>query len=183
MTARPYNEAGVYVFRTRRPGAIGRMPYAGFPLMIFSACVCAHVSGVPWWIGFSALVLSPRHTAYVGETLRVQLRKRDHLQGSVVYNQLPKPWVDLSPSHYFIPVPPFKPVLRTVETLLIFLLWPVYNHQKNLWNPRRIPIKAAKRQRGSRDVVFWSFNFRLAHLMIISTYYTLAAAHWGWFPW
>jgi hypothetical protein len=143
------------------------MPYPLFPVIVILACVTAWQLGMPWWLGLGAWVLSPRHFAYVGESSRVRSRKLDHLKGSVKFNQPPKPWVDLRPSHYFIPVPGFKPVLLAIETAGILLLWPVYNHQKNLWNPRRIPLKTALRQRGSRDFTgFWSFNFRPAHALL-----------------
>lgn len=144
-----HNWGGVYVFRGRRPGLIGRIPLLG------------------------------RHFIYVGEG-RVRSRWRDHMQGSVKYNALPKPWTDLKPTWYFIPLPYFKPLLLLVETLLILLLWPVYNHQKNLWNPRRIPIKTAKRQRGQRDLTGWSFNFRPAHAMLWVTVIVLTIANHGW---
>ena len=137
MTGQGYNGAGIYVFRTRRPGLFGRVPILG------------------------------RHTGYVGMSKHVRMRKRVHLHGSMKYNALPKPWSDLKPSWYFLPLP-LAPVwvLLWVETLVIALLWPVYNVQKNRWNPRRIPITAATRQRGSRDVCGWSFNFRWAHALL-----------------
>lgn len=150
VTGQGYRGAGVYVFRTRRPGLLGRIPLIG------------------------------RHFAYVGESSAVRMRRRDHLEGSVKYNALPKPWTDLKPSWYFIPLPwAPKVVLRSVETVLILLFWPVYNDQKNRWNPRRIPLKAAKRQRGSRDVVFWSFNFRPAHALLWAAF-VLAGLSQGW---
>ncbi len=151
MSGKGYNGAGVYVFRARRPGFIGRIPVAG------------------------------RHFAYVGESSHVRLRRRDHLEGSVKYNAFPKPWTDLAPTWYFLPLPGApKFLLRSVETLLILLLWPVYNHQKNLWNPRRIPIKSAKRQRGQRDVLGWSFNVRFGHLILWMAFFVLMYANDGW---
>lgn len=127
----------MYIFRTRRPGLFGRVPLLG------------------------------RHFGYVGMSTHVYTRKLVHLKGSMKYNALPKPWSDLKPTWYYIPMPLApKWLLLSVETALIALLWPVYNHQKNLWNPRRIPLKSAKRQRGSRDVCGWSFNFRLAHFVL-----------------
>lgn len=151
--AKGYNGAGVYIFRTRRPGLFGRVPVVG------------------------------RHFAYVGESGHVRFRRSVHLKGSVKYNSFPKPWTDLKPSWYFIPLPFFpKVALRAVETLLIALLWPVYNHQKNLWNPRRIPLTAAKRQRGSRDVCGWSFNFRFAHLFLWIAVTVLTYEN-GWWKW
>lgn len=166
MKPKGYNWGGVYVFRGRRPGLIGRIPLALYlSFLLPGSLLCAHYFLQHWWLGGAMLLLSPRHTLYVGEG-RVRSRRRDHLEGSVKFNQLPKPWNDLSPSWYFLPLPYVKPLIRSVETLLILLLWPVYNHQKNLWNPRRIPLKTAKRQRGQRDFAGWSFNFRYGHAVL-----------------
>lgn len=146
-----YNGAGVYIFRTRRPGLLGKVPLIG------------------------------RHFAYVGMSRHVRSRKSQHLDGSVRYNTPAKPWTDLKPTWYFVAMP-WAPnwVLLSAETLIIALLWPVYNHQKNLWNPRRIPLRSAKRQRGSRDVVRWSFNFRWAHAFL---WILVIAVCWtkGWY--
>lgn len=144
-----YNGGGVYWFRGRRPGLLGRIPLIG------------------------------RHTLYVGEG-HVRSRYSDHIDGSVKYNNMPKPWAGLKPTWYYVPLPYWKPLLHTVETLLILLLWPVYNHQKNLWNPRRIPLKAAKRQAAQRAVIGWSFNFRPAHAAL---WLALAGVLWqkGWY--
>lgn len=131
-----YNGPGVYWFRTCRPGLFGRVPLVG------------------------------RHTAYVGESTHLRSRWGQHVNGSVKYNQFPKPWSSLKPTWYYIPLPPGKWLRLTVETLLILILWPVYNHQKNLWNPRRIPLKSAKRQRAQRDAIGWSFNIRWGHVVL-----------------
>lgn len=166
MANRGYSGAGVYVFRTRRPGALGYLPWW---IGIVGAClswVALAMLGEPQVFALLALAISPRHFAYVGESTRVGLRKKAHLQGSVRYNQPPKPWADLDPSWYYLPMPwAPKWLLRSVETLLILLTWPVYNHQKNLWNLRRIPLKTAKSQAVVRAAVGWSFNCRPAHLI------------------
>lgn len=156
----------MYVFRTRRPGLVGRLPWwFGLAAVALSAAGIS-VSGGSLWFSLLGLLASPRHFAYVGESRRVGLRRRDHLQGSVKYNQPPKPWSDLDPSWYYVPLPGApKPLLRAVETLLIALLWPVYNHQKNLWNLRRIPLPTARRQAVLRAGIKWSFNCRPAHLI------------------
>lgn len=147
---RQYNGAGVYVFRGRRPGLFGRVPLLG------------------------------RHFLYVGMSGHVRSRYSDHMNGSMKYNAMPKPWADLKVSWYYVPLPGWKPLLLTVETLLIALLWPVYNHQKNLWNPRRIPLKSARRQRGQRDVIGWSFNIRFGHVIL---WLVLVGVLWqkGWY--
>lgn len=131
-----YNGSGVYVFRTRRPGLLGRVPLIG------------------------------RHFGYVGESKNVRSRYSQHIDGSVRYNNFPKPWAGLKPSWYYVPLPNLRWLRLSLETLLILLLWPVYNHQKNLWNPRRIPLKSAKRQAAQRAAIGWSFNLRPAHLIL-----------------
>lgn len=130
--SKPYRGAGVYAFRTRRPGLIGRIPLIG------------------------------RHWAYVGETFAMERRKGEHLFGSTRYGKPPQPWSDLKPTRPLVIRLPGAPkwVLHTVETLFILLLWPVYNDRKNRWNPRRIPIYKARAQRAQRDAMGWSFNFR-----------------------
>ena len=95
-----------------------------------------------------------RHFGYVGETVSFWHRDRQHKES--------QPWSDLNPKCYRIPLPGWKPLLLTVETLVILLVWPVYNHKKNLWNPRRIPLSAARRQREARD----SGGFRLVLLRV-----------------
>lgn len=146
-----YNGAGVYVFRVRRPGLFGHVPILG------------------------------RHFAYVGMSRHVRSRRTQHLKGSVRYGTMPKPWTDLKPTWYVIPLP-FAPkwLLLTIETVLICCFWPTYNHQKNLWNPRRIPLRAAQRQRGSRDVVRWSFNLRPGHILLWIAFVWLCLAK-GWY--
>jgi hypothetical protein len=149
-----YRGAGVYVFRTRRPGLLGRIPFFG------------------------------RHFAYVGESNAVQLRKDAHLLGGGKYRAVPKHWADLKPTHYVIPLPGApKHVLRWIETLVILLCWPVYNDAKNKWNPRRIPLSSARRQRGQRDFLGWSFNLRPAHLFLWVVFGGLALMNDGWGLW
>jgi hypothetical protein len=114
--------SGVYAYRTRKPGAIFGWPLLG------------------------------RHWAYVGETLNFRLRHIQHTVGGGRYGNTAQPWADLDPKCVLrIPLPPWKWLLHAVETLLILALWPVYNHSKNLWNPRRIPLQVAKAMRAVRD--------------------------------
>lgn len=123
---RPY----LYVYRTDKPEAVFALPLIG------------------------------RHFAYAGETWNEKARHLEHLEGSRVedggrYDCEPKSWSDLNPVRYLIPLPwwcAFKPVLRTLETLLMLVTWPVYNDRKNRWNPRRISIAQARRQRELRDL-------------------------------
>lgn len=130
---------GVYAYRTRKPTARLRIPF-------FS------------W-----------HWGYVGETTSFRHRHAQHVRGGGTYGSVAKPWADRDPRCVIrIPLPPWKWLLRTVEQLLIFCLWPVYNHKGNLWNPRRIPLSVQVRQRWMRDRAGWCWNVRLAHLLILA---------------
>lgn len=66
-----------------------------------------------------------------------------------------KPWTDLRPvRHTIIRLPwwlGFRWVLRPLETLVILLLAPRYNWQKNAWNPRRVPPSTQAAQRAERN--------------------------------
>lgn len=98
------------------------------------------------------------HWGYVGETVSFWHRHRQHGEN--------QPWADLDPRcRIRIPLPPWKWLLRSVETLLIVALWPVYNHQKNRWNPRRIPLATALRQRRTRDRGGFRVNLTWAMLL------------------
>ena len=113
---------GVYVYRCRKPTAAFRIPFLSF------------------------------HFAYVGETTSFRHRHLQHTVGGGRYGHTAQPWADLDPRCVLrIPLPPWKWLLHAVETLFILLLWPVYNHSKNLWNPRRIPLQVAKAMRAVRD--------------------------------
>lgn len=96
----------------------------------------------------------------------MDLRIGEHLRGGGRYRCRPKPWTDLRPTVRVIPLPYWKWLLRSVETLLILILWPVYNQQKNRWNPRRIPIRTAILQREVRDRIGWCFNLRPGHVFL-----------------
>lgn len=103
-----------------------------------------------------------REWGYVGESTDFRRRERDH-EGKTAYLRedgtvqasTEKPWMDLDVKTYrIIPLPwwlCWKPVLRTLETLVILLLWPRYNHAKNLWNPRRVTLSTQRAQRQARD--------------------------------
>lgn len=113
---------GVYVYRTRKPAARLRVPLLSF------------------------------HFAYVGETTSFRHRHQQHVAGGGTYSAMAKPWADLDPRVVLrIPLPPWKWLLRTVETLAILLTWPVYNAAKNRWNPRRISLPMQAMQRRTRD--------------------------------
>lgn len=115
------NGGGVYVYRCRKPGAIFGWPLIG------------------------------RHFAYVGETTSFRHRHLQHTVGGGRYGHQAQPWADLDPVCVLrIPLPPWKWLLHAVETLFILILWPVYNHKKNLWNPRRIPMGVARAMHAAR---------------------------------
>jgi hypothetical protein len=108
------NRGGVYVYRTRKPAALFRIPLLSY------------------------------HFAYVGETTSFFHRHLQHMDH--------QPWTDLEPRVVLrVPLPRWKWLLRSVETVLILALAPVYNHKKNLWNPRRIPLDSARLMRLARD--------------------------------
>lgn len=84
-----------------------------------------------------------RHFAYVGQTFSMSHRWEQHKL---------KPWADLKPRLVlFIPLPRWRWLLLTVETLLILMTWPVYNYEKNRWNPRRVSLVAQRMQRAARN--------------------------------
>lgn len=115
-------KGGVYAYRCRKPGARLRIPV------------------LSW------------HWAYVGETTSFYHRDQQHRYGLGQFGGTAKPWADLEPYVAVrIPLPGWKWLLRSVETLLIVLLWPAYNVKKNRWNPRRITPWRAGWQRRLRD--------------------------------
>lgn len=122
----------VYVWRTRKPGAILGLPIIG------------------------------RHFGYGGQTRNPKMRDVEHLEGGGRYGHTCAPWSDLAPKKYVVFKMKHCPqwLLNTVEFLVIKLLFPVYNHAHNLTNPRRIPIPTARAQRVARDARGWCFNVR-----------------------
>jgi hypothetical protein len=146
--------AGVYIWRADKPGSVtaGLLRRAGIKIRI------------PFLM---------THFAYVGETKSLRHRERQHRGNEGTgdaFEQRGKPWIDLNARIvFFLPLPRWKWLLRTVETLFILLTWPVYNHAKNLWNPRRIPLNVQHRQRRARNgrSLPVSVNFRPYHTIII----------------
>lgn len=161
-----YRGPAVYVFRTRRPGLIGMFPAWLAPVACALSFWALFLLGYPLWPALLALLFSSRHFAYVGETTAVRLRRSQHTEGGGNFDAQAKPWADLDPTFYYLRMPRWKWLLHSVETLLIGLLWPVYNHQKNLWNPRRIPLQSARVQRAMRDQWSWSLNCRPVHALM-----------------
>lgn len=99
-----------------------------------------------------------RVNGYVGETNSFYFRKRQQLEGVTRFSPDGKvaaySWSDLDPIRYTLPLPwwlCWKWILRPLETVAMWITWPVYNDAKNHWNPRRIPKSAAKAMRLARD--------------------------------
>ncbi len=145
---------------------IGRSPWWFGMATAGASAIVMLVLDLPVWPAALGLLLNGRHFAYVGETTAMNLRKEQHLHGGGRYDAMPKPWSDLHPTHYYLKLPPQKWLLRSVETMVIMLTWPVYNHRKNQWNPRRIPIVAARAQRAQRDLMGWCINSRFGHFLL-----------------
>lgn len=138
---------GVYAYRCLKPGARLRIPL------------------LSW------------HWCYVGETTSFYHRDQQHRFGLGYrkYASAPQSWADLSPYVALrIPLPRWKWLLRSVETLLICALWPVYNVSKNRWNPRRIKPAEARRQRRLRDAGRNPRRLRSSVFLIL----VLAAVAW-----
>lgn len=94
-----------------------------------------------------------REWAYVGESVNLFLRQKDHL-GQGRFGNKPKPWTTLNPTfHTLVKLPwwlGWKWILPPLETVLILTLWPRYNEAKNRWNPRRVSRHAQHAQALSR---------------------------------
>lgn len=153
--------------RTNRQGLIGRLPgWFGLATALLSFALLT-LLGWPWWVSLAGLLFNSRQFGYVGETVVLEQRRLEHLNGGGRWGKEQQPWADLEPEFYSIPLPARKWLLRSVETMLILLILPVYNRKKNLLNPRRIPLDSAKRQRARRDAWRWSFNMRPPHLALV----------------
>jgi hypothetical protein len=115
---------------------------------------------------------SRRENGYVGLTNSFKRRERDH-KGQSAYLQedgtvkasTEKPWMDLDPKVYRIIQLPWwlcwHWVMRPLETLVILILWPRYNHAKNLWNPRRVSLSRQKAQRAERDAAGRGYRMKV----------------------
>lgn len=104
------------------------------------------------------------HCAYVGETTSFHHRHLQHVTGPAQ-----RPWADRDPYVWLrIPLPPWKWLLLTVETLVILALWPAYNHAKNGWNPRRVSLRDQQWQRTMRDCAGWCVNWTWAHSLALA---------------
>jgi hypothetical protein len=130
---------GVYVYRTRKPWARFRIPLVSY------------------------------HFAYVGESSSFWHRNRQHIMGMSSFGSCaPKDWADLEPRVAFkIRLPNWRWLRRSVETIAILAVWPVYNVQKNRWNPRRIKPTTARKQRRMRNAGLRLAVVRPAHIVLI----------------
>lgn len=119
--------------------------------------------GVYLWRVDHHLHRSRRHVGYVGETNSYYFREKDQLGKGRAGGMAP--WSDLNPKRYkVIPLPwwlCWKPILRSLETVVILLTWPVYNDAKNRWNPRRISKIQARMDRARRDSGFGPSRTRI----------------------
>lgn len=185
MRPKRKRKGGVYVWRTKKPGALIGLPFTGCLAGAVVACVWLHVIGVAWFIGLAVLLFSGTHFAYVGETVSFYHRERQHrgnLDTEDEFKSTGQPWADLNAKIVMrIPLPTSarsalgkrvqKMMLRSVESFFIVIFAPVYNDAKNRWNPRRIPKAVAKAQRAARDRrarkggLRWSLNFRSHHAL------------------
>lgn len=137
-------KGGVYLYRTRKPAARLRIPFLS------------------------------THTGYVGETLSFYHRDQQHRYGLGQYHVQAKDWADLVVSCHRLPLPPWKWLLRSVETLAILLTWPVYNVAKNRWNPRRITPLVARRQRIQRNRGGVPWAVRWYHVAVLVLAFSIA---------
>jgi hypothetical protein len=141
-------QGGVYAYRALKPGARLRIPF------------------LSW------------HWAYVGETNSFYHRDQQHRYGLGRYGTPAKDWADRCPYVALrIPLPNWKWLRLSVETLVILALWPVYNVQKNRWNPRRIKPIVARRQRRARDLGRHPVNIGNGTLALV----LLLCAVAGWY--
>lgn len=175
---------GVYVYRTRKPmSLLGLLPIPWWAPLSAATAVGGAVAAFhgPWWIATPLLFTSGRHFGYVGETVSFVDRHAEHTLGGGRWDRAAQPWSDLDPRCVVrIPLPGWKPLLRGLESILIFSLAPVYNERGNLWNLRRIPRSTARRQRWARarrKTLPISWNLRGAHLLVIVT--TAIVIHLG----
>jgi hypothetical protein len=177
---------GVYVYRARKPSSlIGllRLPFRWVAIGATITTATVALLGGPWWFALLLFTLTGRHFAYVGETVSFKDRHGEHMAGGGRWKKGAASWSDLDARCVMrLPLPSkdwivfglrvfaAKRLLRTVETVLIFLLAPVYNEKKNTLNLRRIPRNSARRMRARRDnrrVKLNVLNFRAGHLLVL----------------
>lgn len=190
---------GVYVYRTRKPSSLIGLLRLRFRWVAIGATITTATVALldgPWWFALLLFTLSGRHFAYVGETVSFVDRHGEHMAGGGRWKKGAASWSDLDARRVMtLPLPnrdrfvfgfrvfSAKRLLRTIETLLIFFLAPVYNEKKNTLNLRRIPRNSARRMRARRDrrrVRLNVLNFRAGHLLVIVALAITAHMN-GWF--
>ncbi len=166
------HQGGLYLIRCRKPGALMGLSLLWMLVAGALLAIAGLIVGQGWWslLGFLTVLFSGRHNAYVGLTNSYYHRKNQHLYGDVRWAAAPKPWADLAPKFYRIwPLPDAithkgavfrgRWILETLELLLIWLLIPVYNRQKQApWNLRQISAASAQRQRWAREQLGWGYR-------------------------
>lgn len=131
---------------------------------------------------FLGLPIIGRHWAYGGMTKSYRARAEQHTRGSVTYGSAPASWSDLRPKCYrVLPLPHIlthwkhgRTVMKMLETLMIYMLCPVYNEkQQPPWNLRKISRKRAAEERGRRDML--GMSYRAGRWAVRMTAYLLIA--------
>jgi hypothetical protein len=96
-----------------------------------------------------------RENGYVRLSNNVDMRERCHRGKCSHKGHEIKPWmVGLRARRHTLRLPwwlGFRWALEPLETLAILLLAPRYNHAKNLWNPRRVPLSTQRAQAMERQ--------------------------------
>lgn len=140
----------VYVYRTRKP-----------------------------WAPFAWVRLFSRHFAYGGRTSDPKARHHEHVIGGPGRwgNRPAQPWADLEPTRYVVFPLKSRTQLWThlLEVFVIRVLFCVYNDKLNRYNPRRVSLSRARRQRflrdtmGHRSAALASLSIRYVPLVLLST--------------
>jgi len=193
--ARGRSKGGVYLIRCRKPSSflgIGLRIIA--PLAALLALVLWLFGGW-WWLAFLLLLFSGRHNAYVGLTNSFYHRRNQHLLGDVKWGAVAKPWSDLAPRFYGLPLPAWithkgalfrgRWTLEMLESVAIWLLLPVYNDKKQApYNMRRITLDRAQRQAWARAKSGMRVNIgrALARWALAAAVFS-ALVYTGWERW
>lgn len=165
---------GIYIYRARKPSSLfgllfRDLPWYLWPSVTAITCILSELINGMWWFGLFVLFFTGRHFAYVGETVSFKDRHNEHIYGGGRWKKSAAAWSDLDAKCVArIPMPKWKPLLRSTETVLIFFCAPVYNEKKNMLNPRRITRASAKRMRARRNrrtVKLNLPNVRAAHIV------------------
>jgi hypothetical protein len=144
---------GVYLFRTRKPGAFYGWSLRWALVGMTAVGALLYALGGWWWLAPLCLLMSGRHSAYVGQTSNYARRLKQHLEGDVRWGAKPKDWNDLEPRFYRLPTLfPRHEIARLIqEWVYVQILLPAYNVKlQPPWNARRIRPSTAAHQRALR---------------------------------